>query len=103
MALTEERPLALTTGDEVGTDHEPLGVFRRPTATEGWRSWVTTVDHKKIGIMYGYTAFFFFIVAGIEALLIRTQLARPNGTLLSAETYNPVSYTHLTLPTNREV
>jgi cytochrome c oxidase subunit 1 len=94
MALTEERPLALTTGDEVGTDHEPLGVFRRPTATEGWRSWVTTVDHKKIGIMYGYTAFFFFIVAGIEALLIRTQLARPNGTLLSAETYNQVFTMH---------
>ncbi|MCB1014861.1 MAG: hypothetical protein KDB10_07050, partial [Acidimicrobiales bacterium] len=69
MALTEERPLALTTGDEVTVDHEPLGVFRRPTATEGWRSWVTTVDHKKIGIMYGYAAFFFFLVGGLEALV----------------------------------
>ncbi len=94
MALTEERPLALTTGDDVTTDHEPLGVFRRPTTTEGWRSWVTTVDHKKIGIMYGYTAFFFFIVAGFEALLIRAQLAVPHGTVLGAETYNQVFTMH---------
>ncbi|GIU91361.1 MAG: hypothetical protein KatS3mg011_0267 [Acidimicrobiia bacterium] len=35
-------------------------IFRRPTATTGLWSWITTVDHKKIGIMYGYTAFVFF-------------------------------------------
>ena len=94
MALTEERPLALTTGDEVTVDFEPLGVFRRPTSTEGWRSWITTVDHKKIGIMYGFAAFFFLLVGGSEALLIRAQLARPNGTLLSAELYNQVFTMH---------
>ncbi len=94
MALTEERPLALTTGDETVTDHEPLGVFRRPTSTEGWRSWVTTVDHKKIGLMYGYTAFFFFLVGGVEALLIRAQLAVPNNNVLGAETYNQVFTMH---------
>ena len=94
MAITEERPtvLELPAGDK--GDFQPMGVFRRPTATTGWRSWVTTVDHKKIGIMYGFTAFFFFLVGGIEALLIRIQLAQPNSSVLSAETYNQVFTMH---------
>ena len=92
MALTEERPvLELTAGDE---NHEPLGVFRRPTATTGWRSWVTTVDHKRIGILYGGTALIFFAIAGLEALLIRAQLAGPNGQVLSAEAYNQAFTLH---------
>ncbi len=94
MALTEERPLALPSGAGADDDFQPLGVFRRPATTTGWRSWVTTVDHKKIGIMYGVTAFFFFLVGGIEALLIRAQLARPGSDLLSAETYNQVFTMH---------
>jgi len=96
MAITEERPTVpeLTVGDHGDQDFQPMGVFRRPTATTGWRSWVTTVDHKKIGIMYGFTAFFFFLVGGIEALLIRIQLAQPNQTVLSAETYNQVFTMH---------
>jgi cytochrome c oxidase subunit 1 len=55
----------------------PLGVFTRPSSTTGWRSWITTVDHKRIGIMYSCTAMVFFIVGGVEALLLRTQLAAP--------------------------
>ena len=47
------------------------GILRRPTATTGFWSWFTTVDHKKIGILYGVSSFVFFIVGGIEALLIR--------------------------------
>ncbi len=94
MALTEERPLALPSGAGADDDFQPLGVFRRPATTTGWRSWVTTVDHKKIGIMYGVTAFFFFLVGGSEALLIRAQLARPGSDLLSAETYNQVFTMH---------
>ncbi|MFP3906396.1 MAG: cytochrome c oxidase subunit I [Acidimicrobiales bacterium] len=93
MAITEERPLALPSGGQVRP--EPvLGVFRRPTTTTGWRSWLTTVDHKKIGIMYGAAALFFLIVGGIEALLIRIQLAAPNGTFLSADAYNQVFTMH---------
>ena len=47
MAITEERPvLELTTGAEPEAP-EPLGVFARPTSTSGWRSWITTVDHKR--------------------------------------------------------
>jgi cytochrome c oxidase subunit 1 len=94
VALTEPRPLALPSGVEDTDDFQPLGVFRRPTTTTGWRSWVSTVDHKKIGIMYGVAAFFFFLVGGSEALLIRSQLARPGQDLLSANVYNQVFTMH---------
>jgi cytochrome c oxidase subunit 1 len=56
--------------------------------------WVTTVDHKKIGIMYIFTAVVFFIVGGIDALLIRTQLAIPENSFLSAQTYNEMFTMH---------
>src|ERR671914_815020 len=67
---------------------------RRPTATHGFVSWLTTVDHKRIGILYGVTAFVFFLIGGIEALLMRLQLARPDGTVLDAETYDQLFTTH---------
>jgi cytochrome c oxidase subunit 1 len=70
------------------------GVLRRPTATAGFWSWFTTVDHKKIGILYGVASFTFFVIGGCEALLIRAQLAQPNGTVLSAEAYNQVFTMH---------
>jgi cytochrome c oxidase subunit I len=73
---------------------ERRGVFARPRATTGWWSWFTTVDHKKIGILYGSTAFVFFLIGGGEALLIRLQLARPDGTVLSANAYNQVFTMH---------
>jgi len=85
-------PLALGSGD--APPQRTVGVFARPTASTGWRSWVTTVDHKKIGIMYGAAALFFFVIGGIEALLIRLQLAAPEGKLLSADLYNQVYTMH---------
>src|SRR5437870_3788631 len=57
-------------------------------------SWITTVDHKRIGILYGVTAFAFFLIGGIEALLIRLQLARPLNTVMSAETFNSLFTMH---------
>jgi cytochrome c oxidase subunit 1 len=72
----------------------PALPLRRPKSTTGFWSWFTTVDHKKIGIMYGATALFFFVVAGIEALLIRLQLAGPNGTVLTASQYNTMFTMH---------
>ena len=69
-------------------------IFRRPKATTGFWSWITTVDHKKIGIMYGYTAFVFFILGGLEALLIRVQLSAPNNEFLTASEYNAMFTTH---------
>ena len=65
---------------------KPL-VLWRPTAKTGLMSWLTTVDHKKIGFMYGLFALFFFLVGGTEALLIRLQLAVPNNDVLSARAY----------------
>src|SRR6186713_1397962 len=59
----------------------------RPTAKTGLVSWLTTVDHKKIGILYAGFAIFFFLVGGVEALLIRTQLIVPNNHFLGAHTY----------------
>ncbi|MBS1265836.1 MAG: cytochrome c oxidase subunit 1 [Acidimicrobiaceae bacterium] len=73
---------------------QPLGVYTRPRGGNGWRDWITTVDHKKIGILYGVAALFFFVVGGIEALLIRLQLATPNGTVLGADMYNQVFTMH---------
>ena len=70
------------------------GLLRRPTATRGFWSWFTTVDHKKIGILYGVASFVFFLVGGIEALLIRVQLAQPDGKVLDPATYNQIFTMH---------
>jgi cytochrome c oxidase subunit 1 len=60
----------------------------------GLKSWLVTTDHKRIGLLYFWTAFAFFLVGGLEALVIRAQLARPDGTLVSAETYNQLFTMH---------
>jgi cytochrome c oxidase subunit I len=75
---------------------------RRPEVTmhgiqdepKGWLSWLTTTDHKKIGIMYFVATFAFFILGGVEALIMRLQLAQPSGTLVSPETYNGLVSMH---------
>jgi cytochrome c oxidase subunit 1 len=72
----------------------PVRPFARPRADTGIWSWISTVDHKRIGILYGVTAFAFFTVGGVEALLIRSQLATPNGTVLSANEYNQLFTMH---------
>ncbi len=62
--------------------------------SEGLLAWVASVDHKQIGIMYLLTTFFFFVVGGLEALLIRTQLALPENRFLSPEAYNQIFTMH---------
>ncbi len=57
-------------------------------------AWLTTVDHKRIGILYGVTGFAFFLLGGLEALLIRVQLAVPNNTVVSAHAYNALFTMH---------
>ena len=88
-------PAETDTGDVV-TATSSYGYLKRPVESTGWRSWVFTVDHKKIGIMYGVVAMFFFVVGGLEAVLIRLQLAQPDGTVLSADKYNQMFTMHAT-------
>jgi cytochrome c oxidase subunit I len=74
---------------------ERPGVVRQKRFGETYiGQWIMTTDHKKIGVMYIVTAFFSFLVGGLEALLIRTQLAAPNGHVLSPEVYNEVFTMH---------
>lgn len=67
---------------------------RRAPVVGGLISWLLTVDHKRIGILYLVSASLFFLVGGLEALLIRIQLARPENTFLDPDTYNQVFTMH---------
>jgi cytochrome c oxidase subunit 1 len=67
------------------------GLRDRPT---GWLSWITTVDHKRIGIMYMVASLVFFCLGGVEALLMRTQLAKPENTVVSPHVYDGLVTMH---------
>jgi cytochrome c oxidase subunit I len=60
----------------------------------GWTRWLTTTDHKEIGIMYMVATFVFFVLGGVEALMIRLQLGAPENTLVSPTTYNQLFTMH---------
>ena len=60
-------------------------------------AWITTTDHKKIGVAYIYTAFIFFLLAGVESLIIRTQLSVPNNSFVKPELYNEAFTMHGTI------
>ena len=68
-----------------------------PSFRERALDWMTTTDHKKIGILYLVTAFFFFVVAGIMALFIRAELAQPGLQIVDDQTYNQLFTMHGTL------
>src|SRR5207253_3171290 len=57
-------------------------------------SWLTTVDHKRIGALYLYTSLSWFAIGGLEAVIMRAQLMGPNGTVVSAETFNQLFTMH---------
>ena len=69
-------------------------IFPRPKSHKGLWYWLATVDHKKIGTMYGLVSFFWFLVGGIEALLIRLQLGQAESSILSPEVYNQMFTMH---------
>ncbi len=92
--MTQNQDLPAITSGAPKPLSRPMGILTRPTAKTGWQSWLFTVDHKKIGIMYGAAALVFLVLGGLEALLIRIQLAQPGSTFLPAETYNQVFTMH---------
>ncbi len=60
----------------------------------GLKSWLTTVDHKRIGLMYMWSVVTFMIIGGLFALLIRLELLTPKTTIVSAELYNQLFTLH---------
>jgi cytochrome c oxidase subunit I len=60
----------------------------------GWRGWLSTVDHKEIGLRYLFTSFGFLLIGGIEALIMRVQLAGPDQSLLTPDQYNQLFTMH---------
>ena len=67
------------------------GLPDRPT---GWLAWLTTTDHKKIGLMYLLATFLFFVLGGVEALAFRLQLAQASNRLIDGSTYNALVTMH---------
>ena len=72
------------------------GVIPRPSSYSGVWSWITTVDHKRIGILYGVTALIMMLVAGAEAGVMRVQLAQPDLELVSPGVFNQMFTMHAT-------
>jgi cytochrome c oxidase subunit 1 len=72
----------------------PIATAEKAHAPSGLWSWITTVDHKRIGILYGVTAFVFFLVGGLEAILMRIQLMRPENDFVSPDFFNQLFTMH---------
>ncbi len=94
--------IPLSSGSHVADEHGGLATLSRPEILlhgpedrpTGWLAWLSTTDHKKIGIMYLFLTFIFFILGGVEALFIRTQLAQADATLIDGTTYNQLVTMH---------
>jgi cytochrome c oxidase subunit 1 len=71
-----------------------VDILRRPLAPTGVWGWITTVDHKRIGVLYGVTALVFFMVGGVEALFMRWQLASPDNDFVDPATFNQLFTMH---------
>ena len=93
MSITDyERSPTVTVADRNSALAEQL---KRIWETRpGLAGWLSTVDHKEIGLRYIITAFAFLIVGGLEALVFRLQLAQPNEHLLTPEQYDQLFTTH---------
>src|SRR5687768_3205606 len=72
----------------------PARPYSEYQEASGLWSWLTTVDHKRIGALYLYTALLWFLVGGFEAMMLRIQLQGPNGRVVSADMYNMLFTMH---------
>lgn len=91
MTIAEHRRVPEIRARTPSLEHKLQGMWE---SQPGLRGWLSTVDHKEIGIMYLVTAFAFLVAGGLEALIIRLQLAGPNQHLLSPEQYNELFSMH---------
>jgi cytochrome c oxidase subunit 1 len=83
IAAPRTSPLAQALRDaRLAAEHNPI------------LSWFATVDHKRIGVLYGLSSFFFFCLGGVEALLMRVQLASPDANVLTADEFNRLFTMH---------
>ena len=76
-----------------------MAVRTEPVRVPSWKEggvvgWLTTVDHKRIGILYIVTAFLFFLAGGVMALLMRLQLAQADQDFITRDTYNSLFTLH---------
>src|SRR5437867_8847281 len=75
---------------EVREEVRQPGPYRRPAIMD----WLTTTDHKKIGILYIATATIFFLIGGLLAEMVRTQLATPHSKLFTFSRYDQIFTMH---------
>lgn len=90
--VTESISMKESKGSKTGNVLSNL--VKRPTKTKGLLSWFTSVDHKRIALLYIATALIFFVLGGVEALLIRLQLFSANSSVLTAAQYNQMFTMH---------
>ena len=91
---TLPRPSGAANGNGAGPPRPEISMRGLKAEPRGWLSWLTTTDHKRIGIMYLVATFIFFILGGVEALIMRLQLAQSSNTLVDAQTYNGLVSMH---------
>ncbi|MCL5047196.1 MAG: cytochrome c oxidase subunit I [Firmicutes bacterium] len=84
MTLLAGRPAVAAAGAHGEEEHGPSGILK----------WITSTDHKVIGKSYLITSFLFFCAAGLMAVIMRTQLASPDATVVSQHAYNELFTMH---------
>lgn len=92
MSTTSESTSRLPDTNSSETAREHHGSFY--SATKGWKSWAFTLDHKRIGVMYLIGILTSFLLGGVMALLVRTELLTPGRTIMDADSYNHMFTLH---------
>jgi cytochrome c oxidase subunit 1 len=92
MATTEETPTRKIQVKRFKPEEYPEKHYLNQE--KGLWAWLTTVDHKKIGLMYLMSVAFFFFIGGVLALLLRTELLTPARNFMTADIYNQVFTLH---------